>query len=78
MVIITIRFGGVNVTQIVSEYAEQIIARGPRPGSQYYFDFLQFVLRFSRTLIVQVSKSGSTPEMDDKKSFRLGYIFLTK
>lgn len=72
-----IRFGGVNVAQIIKEYADQVIQRDSDQADQYYFDFLQYVLEIQQDSYRSGFKIWQhSLEWIDKKSFRLGYIFF--
>lgn len=69
--------GGINIPQLIRDYADEVIKKDTDQADQYYFDFLQYVLE-----IQQVSyRSGfkiweHSLEWLDKKSFRLGYMFF--
>jgi len=69
--------GGINVVQIVRDYANDIIKRDPEKADQYYFDFLQYILGFQQDTYRTGFKIWQhNLSWLDKKSFRLGYIFF--
>ena len=69
--------GGINVVQIVRDYANDVIKRDPEKADQYYFDFLQYVLGFQQNTYRTGFKIWQhNLNWVDKKSFRLGYIFF--
>lgn len=69
--------GGINIPQLIRDYADEVIKKDPDQADQYYFDFLQYILELQ-----QDSYRTGFPiwkhslEWIDKKSFRLGYIFF--
>lgn len=69
--------GGVNIQQIIKEYAEDVLSKDLETADEYFFDFLQHVLEME----VNTYRAGfniwqHTIEWNDKKTFRRGYIFL--
>ena len=69
--------GGVNVPQLIRDYADEVIKRNLGQADQYYFEFLQSVLELNGNPY----RTGfpiweHTLEWIDKKSFQLGYIFF--
>jgi hypothetical protein len=69
--------GGINISQIVKEYADQAIKREPKTANEYWYDFLQHALGISGPNYRTGFKIWQhSLEWIDKKSFRLGYIFF--
>ena len=69
--------GGINIPQLIRDYADEVIKKDTNQADEYYFDLLKLILE-----IPQISyRSGfniwqHSIEWIDKKSFRLGYIFF--
>jgi hypothetical protein len=69
--------GGINIPQLIRDYADEVIKKDPDQADQYYFDFLQFVLEIQQDSYRSGFKIWQhSLEWIDKKSFRLGYIFF--
>lgn len=69
--------GGVNVKQIIKEYAEDVLAKDKKTADQYFFDFLQQVLEMKENTYRSGFKIWQhSIEWNDKKTFRRGYIFF--
>lgn len=69
--------GGVNIPQLIRDYADEVIKKDNDQADQYYFDFLQFVLEIQQDSYRSGFKIWQhSLEWIDKKSFRLGYIFF--
>jgi hypothetical protein len=69
--------GGINIPQLIRDYAEDVIKRDPDQADQYYYDFLQYVLSMQQNTYRTGFKIWQhSLEWTDKKSFRLGYIFF--
>ncbi|KAA9332669.1 DUF6079 family protein [Adhaeribacter soli] len=69
--------GGVNIPQLIRDYADEVIKKDPDQADQYYFDFLQFILEIQQDSYRTGFKIWQhSLEWIDKKSFRLGYIFF--
>ena len=69
--------GGINIPQLIRDYANEVIKRDPDQADQYYFDFLQYVLGLQQNTYRTGFKIWQhSLEWVDKKSFRLGYIFF--
>lgn len=69
--------GGINIDQIIKDYAENIIRREPDIADQYFFDFLQYLLQLSHNTYRAGFKIWEhSLTWNDHKSFRLGYIFF--
>ncbi len=69
--------GGVNIPQLIRDYADEVIKRDPDQADQYYYDFLQYVLGLQQNTYRTGFKIWQhSLEWIDKKSFRLGYIFF--
>ena len=69
--------GGINIDQIIKDYAIEVIKRNPDQADQYYFDFLQYVLALQQNTYRTGFKIWEDSlEWKDKKGFRLGYIFF--
>lgn len=69
--------GGINITQIIREYADSVLKRNDDQADQYFFDFLQYVLSLQQNTYRTGFKIWQhSLEWLDKKSFRLGYIFF--
>ncbi len=69
--------GGVNIPQIIKDYADTVLKRNTAQADQYFFQFLQHILGIQQNPY----RSGfqiweHSLEWIDKKSFRLGYIFF--
>lgn len=68
---------GVNIPQLIRNYADEVIKKDPDQADQYYYDFLQFVLEIQQDSYRSGFKIWQhSIEWIDKKSFRLGYIFF--
>ncbi|MFH0736764.1 MAG: DUF6079 family protein [bacterium] len=69
--------GGINITQVIHDYADTVIKNDPERADQYYFDFLQYVMGFQQNTYRTGFKIWEhNLNWQDKKSFRLGYIFF--
>lgn len=69
--------GGINIPQLIRDYADEVIKRDPDQADQYYYDFLQYVLGLQQNTYRTGFKIWQhSLEWIDKKSFRLGYIFF--
>jgi hypothetical protein len=69
--------GGINIPQLIRDYADEVIKKDPDLSDQYYFDFLQYVLEIQQNSYRSGFKIWQhSLEWIDKKSFRLGYIFF--
>ncbi|MDG7002250.1 MAG: hypothetical protein JRN15_24400, partial [Nitrososphaerota archaeon] len=69
--------GGINVPQLVRDYANEVIKRDPDQADQYYFDFLQYILGLQQNTYRTGFKIWQhSLQWIDKRSFRLGYIFF--
>jgi len=69
--------GGINISQIVREYADQAIKREPKTANEYWYEFLQQALGIAGPNYRTGFKIWQhSLEWIDKKSFRLGYIFF--
>jgi hypothetical protein len=69
--------GGINISQVIRDYADEVIKRDPDQADQYYFDFLQYILGLQQNTYRTGFKIWEhSLEWIDKKSFRLGYIFF--
>lgn len=69
--------GGINIPQLIKEYADEVIKRDNEAADQYYFEFLQFVLEIQQDSYRSGFKIWQhSLEWIDKKSFRIGYIFF--
>ena len=69
--------GGINIPQIIRDFADEVIKKDSDQGDQYYFDFLQFMLEIQQDSYRSGFKIWQhSLEWVDKKSFRLGYIFF--
>ena len=69
--------GGINIPQIIRDYAEEVIKRDPETADQYFFDLLQYALELSfDTYRTGFKIWEHNLEWVDKKSFRQGYIFF--
>ncbi len=69
--------GGINIPQLIRDYADEVIKRDTEQADQYYFDFLQFILEIQQDSYRSGFKIWQhSLEWIDKKSFRLGYIFF--
>lgn len=69
--------GGINIPQLIRDYADEVIKRDKDQADQYYFDFLQYVLEIQQDSYRSGFKIWQhSLEWIDKKSFRLGYIFF--
>ncbi len=69
--------GGINIAQIVRDYADNVLKKNLPVSDQYFFEFLQFVLAIKQ----DPYRTGfqiwqHSLEWIDKKSYRLGYIFF--
>lgn len=69
--------GGINIVQIIRDYADEVIKKDTDQADQYYFDFLQYVLEIQQAPYRTGFKIWEhSLDWIDKKSFRLGYIFF--
>lgn len=69
--------GGINIPQLIRDYADEVIKKDTDQADQYYFDFLQYVLEIQQDSYRSGFKIWQhSLEWLDKKSFRLGYIFF--
>lgn len=69
--------GGINIPQLIRDYADEVIKRDPEQADQYYYDFLQYVLSLQQNTYRTGFKIWQhSLQWIDKKSFRLGYIFF--
>ncbi len=69
--------GGVNVTQLIKDYADEVISNSPERADEYFYDFLQYVLEYQQNTYRTGFKIWQDElEWIDKKSFRLGYVFF--
>lgn len=69
--------GGINIPQLIRDYADEVIKKDVDQADQYYFEFLQFVLEIQQDSYRSGFKIWEhSLEWIDKKSFRLGYIFF--
>ena len=69
--------GGINIPQIVRDYADTVLKRNSDQCDIYFFQFLQFVLAIQQNPYrtgFQIWQHSL--EWVDKKSFRPGYIFF--
>ncbi|MCX6272564.1 MAG: DUF6079 family protein, partial [Bacteroidetes bacterium] len=69
--------GGINIPQLIRDYADEVIKKDTDQADQYYFDFLQYMLEIQQDSYRSGFKIWEhSIEWIDKKSFRLGYIFF--
>jgi hypothetical protein len=69
--------GGINIPQLIRDYADEVIKKDTDQADQYYFDFLQFILEIQQDSYRSGFKIWEhSLEWIDKRSFRLGYIFF--
>lgn len=69
--------GGINISQVIKDYADEVIKRNSDQADQYYFDFLQYILALQQNTYRTGFKIWEDSlEWKDKKAFRLGYIFF--
>jgi hypothetical protein len=69
--------GGINIQQIIRDYADTVLKRNEEQADQYWFEFLQYVLGLQQNTYRTGFKIWQhSLEWIDKKSFRLGYIFF--
>lgn len=69
--------GGINIPQLIRDYADEVIKKDIDQADQYYFDFLQYVLEIQQDSYRSGFKIWQhSLEWLDKKSFRIGYIFF--
>lgn len=69
--------GGINIPQIIKDFADEVIKKDTDLADQYYYDFLQYVLEIQQDSYRSGFKIWQhSLEWIDKKSFRLGYIFF--
>jgi hypothetical protein len=69
--------GGINIPQIIRDYAETVLKRNFDQADQYYFEFLQYVFGLQQNTYRTGFKIWQhSLDWLDKKSFRLGYIFF--
>lgn len=68
---------GVNIPQLIRNYADENLKRNLEQADQYFFDFLQYVLGIQQDSYRTGFKIWQhSLEWTDKRSFRLGYIFF--
>lgn len=69
--------GGINIPQLIKDYADEVIKKDTDQADQYYFEFLQYILEIQQDSYRSGFKIWQhSLEWIDKKSFRLGYIFF--
>lgn len=69
--------GGINIPQLIRDYADEVIKKDVDQADQYYYEFLQFILEIQQDSYRSGFKIWQhSLEWIDKKSFRLGYIFF--
>lgn len=69
--------GGVNIPQLIRDYADEVIKKDKDQADQYFYEFLQYVLEINQATYRSGFKIWQhSLEWIDKKSFRLGYIFF--
>lgn len=69
--------GGINIAQLVRDYADTVLKRNSMQADQYFFQFLQFILGIQQDPYrVGFQIWSHELEWIEKKSFRLGYIFF--
>lgn len=69
--------GGINIPQLIRDYADEVIKRDADQADQYYFDFLQYILEIQQDSYRSGFKIWEhSLEWIDKRSFRLGYVFF--
>lgn len=69
--------GGINIQQVIRDYADDVIKRSPETSDQYFYELLQYALGLSfDTYRTGFKIWEHSLEWIDKKSFRLGYIFF--
>lgn len=69
--------GGINIVQIVRDYADTVLKRNNEQADQYYFEFLQYVFGLQQNTYRTGFKIWQhSLDWLDKKSFRIGYIFF--
>lgn len=69
--------GGINIPQLIRDYADEVIKKDTDQADLYYFDFLQYILEIQQDSYRSGFKIWQhSLEWIDKKSFRLGYIFF--
>jgi len=69
--------GGINIPQLIRDYADEVIKKDTDQADQYYFEFMQFILEIQQNSYRSGFKIWQhSLEWIDKKSFRLGYIFF--
>lgn len=69
--------GGINIPQLIRDYADEVIKKDVDQADQYYFDLLQYILEIQQDSYRSGFKIWEhSLEWIDKKSFRLGYIFF--
>ena len=69
--------GSINISQLIKDYADEVIKKDIDKADQYYFDFLQYLLEIQQNSYRSGFKIWEhSLEWIDKKSFRLGYIFF--
>lgn len=69
--------GGINIPQLIRDYADEVIKKDTDQADQYYYDFLQYILEIQQDSYRSGFKIWQhSLEWIDKKSFRLGYIFF--
>jgi hypothetical protein len=69
--------GGINIPQLIRDYADEVIKRDTDQADLYYFDFLQYILEIQQDSFRSGFKIWQhSLEWIDKKSFRLGYVFF--
>lgn len=69
--------GGINIQQLVREYADDVVKRNPELADEYFYDFLQEALEFKQNPYRSGFKIWQhSLTWTDTKSFRLGYVFF--
>jgi len=69
--------GGINIQQLVREYADDVVKRNPELADEYFYDFLQEALEFKQNPYRSGFKIWQhSLTWTNTKSFRLGYVFF--
>lgn len=69
--------GGINIQQLVREYADDVLKREPERADEYFYDFLQEAFEFKQNPYRSGFKIWQhSLTWTDTKSFRLGYVFF--
>lgn len=69
--------GGINIQQIIRDYADEVVKRDPNLADQFFYDFLQEALEFKQNPYRSGFKIWQhSLTWIDTKSFRLGYVFF--